>query len=381
MTRRYSQVLQPLDLLGGLRLRHRVFFAPMGVDLADHHGCFTPEMFDFYRGIIEGGCALAFLSNATVSPQSRLQEVGLGLFDQRQVAALKPFLAWAESEGTPVGVQLQHYGGQGSTRLTGSSLLTQSGVPCPRVSKLDPSYRVRIMDEEDIAGVIADFSTSACLAQESGARLVQLQASNGYLLSSFLSPHTNRRTDCYGGSEANRARLLLEVVEAIHRSTGGRLIVTVRLGIDDCLGDEGLHFTRLEETVQALERAGVAALECSMCVGSSFGRFLSYSQEMDRYLQDGVSHIKSQTRLPVGYAGFVEGLDKAEDLLARGVCDWVGMSRALFADNDLIRKELAGRAKEVHRCLWDGKCFGDKSDPRMDRVYCCVNPKYPRPQV
>ncbi len=338
-------------------------------------------MFEFYRGIIEGGCALAFLSNATVSPHSRLQEAGLGLFEARQAEALRPFLAWAEEMGTPVGVQLQHYGGQGTTCLTGSPVLTPSGVPCPRVSRLDSDYRVRIMDESDIAGVIDDFANSACLARDSGSRLVQLQASNGYLLGSFLSPHTNRRTDSYGGSEANRARLLLDVVDAIRQRTDDQLIVTVRLGIDDCLGDEGLHFSRLGETVQALNQAGVAALECSMCVGATFGRFLGYSEEMDRYLQEGVRHIKSQSKVPVGYAGFIDGLDKAESLLARGICDWVGMSRALFADNDLIRKELAGRSSDVFRCRWDGKCFGDKSDPRMDRVYCCVNPKYLRPQV
>lgn len=379
MSAAFARVLEPLRLADDLHLSHRVFFAPMGIDLADARGCFTPEMFAFYRGILEGGCALAFLGNATVAPESRLQAAGLGLYTPAQAEAMRPLLAWAERYGTPVGVQLQHYGGQGSTALTGEPVLTPSGVPCPRLAQLDPGYRTRTMDEADIARVIEQFAHSAWLAWQAGARLVQLQASNGYLLGSFLSPHTNRRQDRYGGSEENRARLLLDVVDAIRKRTGGFVSVTVRLGIDDGLDEGGLRYTALDETLQALAGAGVAAIECSMCIGATFGKFLTYSAEMDAYLQAGVGHVTRQARVPVGFAGFVDSLEKAEDLLQRGVCDWVGMSRALFADNDLIAKSLQGRSAQVHRCRWDGQCFRDKSDPRMDRVYCCVNPKYPRP--
>ncbi|MFW8696252.1 hypothetical protein, partial [Mesorhizobium japonicum] len=84
--------------------------------------------------------------------------------------------------------------------------------------------------------------------------------------------------------------------------------------------------------VQALCQAGVAALECSMCMGATFGQLIVHSETMDHYLQAGVRAIKSVSTVPVGYAGFIDGLDKAEQLLADGVCDWVGMSRALFAD-------------------------------------------------
>ncbi|MBO1540734.1 NADH:flavin oxidoreductase [Pseudomonas sp. OA65] len=377
----YRHVLEPLSLSPHLKLKNRLFFAPMGIDLADENGCFTPAMLDFYKSILAGGCSMAFLSNATVSAQSRLQSAGLGLYAPEQASALKPLLAWSEQVGVPVGVQLQHYGGQGTTTLTDAPVMTPSGVPCPRVSQLDPNYRVRIMDEADIAEVVEQFAHSAWLAWGAGARLVQLQASNGYLLGSFLSPATNQRTDRYGGSEENRARLLLEVIEAIQRRTGPHLLITVRLGIDDRLGEKGLQFSQLKETVQALCRAGVSALECSMCVGATFNQFLTYSPAMDEYLQAGVRAIKSVSTVAVGYAGFIDGLDKAERLLAEGVCDWIGMSRALFADNDLINKTFEGRAHQINRCLWDGQCFKDKSNPRFDRVYCCVNPNYLRPAL
>lgn len=381
MKGQYEHVLAPLELSPDLTLKNRLFFAPMGIDLADQSGCFTTPMLDFYQSIMAGGCAMAFLSNATVSASSRLQSSGLGLYEQNQADALRPLLGWSEETGIPIGIQLQHYGGQGTTILTDSALLTPSGVSCARVARLDPKYRVRIMDEEDIAEVVEQFAHSAWLAWSSGARLVQLQASNGYLLGSFLSPATNRRTDRYGGNEENRARLLLEVIKAIRLRTDPCFMVTVRLGIDDRLGAEGLRFNDLNETVQALCRSGVTALECSMCVGTTFDQFLVFSPAMDDYLQAGVKAIKSVSSIPVGFAGFVDGLEKAERLLADGVCDLVGMSRALFADNELINKTLEGRSQQINRCLWDGNCFKDKSNPRFDRVYCCVNPKYLRPSL
>jgi 2,4-dienoyl-CoA reductase-like NADH-dependent reductase (Old Yellow Enzyme family) len=336
MMTRYPHVLEPLRLAGGLE-RNRLFFASMGVDLADHSGCVTPAMIEFYQGIMEGGCYGVSVQRHGLAAVA-LQSTGLGLFEAHQGESLRAMFAMAEQVNTPVGVQLQHYGGQAPPR-TGVAVLTPSGVPCPRVSKLDPDYRVRIMDETDIALVIEQFAHSAWLAWTNGARLVQLQASNGYLLSSFLSPHTNKRTDRYGGSEENRARLLLEVVRAIRERTQGQLIVTIRLGIDDRLGAEGLQYPDIKETVQALCQAGVAALECSMCMGATFGQLIVHRRPWtlpaSRRAGDQVRGDSAG-----GLRRFHRRSGQGEQLLADGVCDWVGMSRALFADNDLINKTL-----------------------------------------
>jgi 2,4-dienoyl-CoA reductase-like NADH-dependent reductase (Old Yellow Enzyme family) len=280
---------------------------------------------------------------------------------------------------TLVGVQLQHYGGQGTTTLTGEPVWTPSGIPCKRISRLDPNYSTHEMTIDDIRQVVSEFGQAAALAREAGARMIQLQSSNGYLLSSFLSPYTNKRRDAYGGSEENRARLLLEVVASVREAIGDDCALTVRLNIDDRVGDAGLTPAMLEGTVKALEKAGVNAITCSMCIGETFGDLLTYSADMDRHLQQSVKLVKSFTRLPVGYAGYVGDLHKAESLIADGVADFIGFARALFADNDLIVKTLEGREDEIHRCLWDGECFADKANPAFDRVYCCVNPKYRRP--
>ena len=89
--------------------------------------------------------------------------------------------------------------------------------------------------------------------------------------------------------------------------------------------------------------------------------------------------IREFSSVPIGFAGLVDSLKSAEEILSSGVADFVGMGRALFADNDLIHKTLAGRDAAIFRCRWDGQCSKDKFNPKYSRVYCCVNPKYIRP--
>lgn len=373
---RFARVLQPLRLSAGLRLKNRIYFAPMGIDVAHEDGTASDEMTGFYRGIIAGGCGMVVLGNASIHPASRLHRRGLCLHDAAQARALAPLLRLGEDHDCPVVVQLQHYGAQGSATRSGGPLLSPSGVPCPRMAAADPGYRTVAMTRADIAEVTQQFVAAAGLARMAGARMVQLQASNGYLLSSFLSPHTNRRDDDYGGDPARRMRFLIEVVRAI-RQAHPALAVSVRLGIDDCLPEGGQRPELLAPCLEMLEMAGAVAITCSMSIGQTFAAMLRYSPEANDRLRRGVATLRPATRLPLGFAGFVGSLAEAEAAMDLTGADFIGMTRALFADNDLVAKTVAGQP--VDRCRFDGNCFRDKGNPQLDRVYCCVNPKYLRP--
>ncbi|WP_400770686.1 hypothetical protein [Methylosinus sporium] len=374
----FPEVSAPLRL-GRLSLKNRVYFAPMGLDMADECGGMSEPLEQFYNDVIDGGSAMVVLGNSSIDPSTRLHERGLCLHDATHARRLEPLLAYGASRNCPIVIQLQHYGAQGSTRLTGLPLLVPS-APKNHSRRAPGEYRTsRIMDVHDIAEVRRQFVNSARLAQSAGAEMIQLQASNGYLLSSFLSPYTNRREDAYGGSALRRARLLLEVVDDIHAATRGGVDVSVRLGIDDCLGSEGQEPHLLGGVVRALERVGVAAIMCSISIRETFHSLIHPTPEMRRRLIEGVRHIRAQTSLPVGFAGFTASIEQAESLLAERTADLIGMTRAIFADNDLVAKSLAGNQSTVEACLFDGDCFHDKGNPALDRVYCCVNPKYKRP--
>ncbi len=376
---RFPRSLAPLTLRG-VTFANRLFFAPMGVDLAAHSGGMSTALADFLRGIMGGGCGAVVLSNASVTRDSVLQPKGLRMFLQEHADSMKPFLREAAEQGVVVGIQLQHYGGQGTTTFTrGQALLTPSGVGSKSVARLDPRYRTKVMSEEDIRSVQAQFAESALLCRDAGASMVQLQASNGYLLGSFLSRHTNRRTDGYGGSQAARNRMLVETVRAVRRALGDRVVLGLRIGIDDGLGADGLQPVDLEGVIPELEEAGVDLFEASFYVADTFNQLAGRTPEAVVALHDKVAQVRRYCTVPLGFAGYVDGLHSAEAVLAAGVADMVGMARALFADNDLVLKTVQRREDEIHRCLWDGKCFKDKYNPRFDRVYCCVNPKYKRP--
>lgn len=371
----YELSQRPLMIGQGVSLKNRVYFAPMGIDLATSDGSLSEEMLSFYQHVIDGGCAMVVLGNSSIAPSTRLHARGLCLHSHANVEKLAPLVEYGRQRDCPVVVQLQHYGAQGGTQISGQPLL------CPSRSALSGSRGAEAleMSVEDIDAVCDQFAQAALRARQAGARMVQLQASNGYLLSSFLSPWTNHRHDAYGGSPLKRARFLLEVIDRIHRVTAGELEVSVRLGIDDCVGANGQQPELLQDVVAALENAGTSAIMCSITIKETFRYMLSAHPTIQQQFVEGVRLIKSFTSLPVGYAGFIGSLQEAENQLQLGHCDLIGMSRALFADNDLINKSLAGHEDKVQQCRFDGNCFRDKSNPQLDRVYCCVNEHYKRP--
>ena len=374
----FKLVNAPLELSDRIVIKNRIYFAPMGIDMADGDGGFSCEMGEFYQGIIDGGCGMVVLGNASIHPSTQLHGRGLCLHNENHAKTLASIIKYGVAKQCPVVIQLQHYGAQGSTARTGLPVISPSGRACSRMTKNDPQYRVRQMDESDIVVVKQQFLDAAIRAQGAGATMIQLQAANGYLLSSFLSPLTNQRTDLYGGSPLRRARLLLEVVESIGTYCPG-LGVLVRLGIDDCMERDGQEPRLLHEVIVALELAGVKAISCSMAIGETFHQLLGRSDQARLKLLNGVREIRDVSNIPIGFSGFVASLEEAELHLSDGISDFVGMTRALFADNDLVRKSLDGNSNAVQKCLFDGNCFRDKGNPDLDRVYCCVNKKYLRP--
>lgn len=374
----YPSLFSPLSV-NGLELPNRLFFPSMGIDMANLDGTFSDGLSEFYEGLVESGCGLVVLSNATVSPDSVHQLRGLRMYQEYHADALAGFIARSAARGVTVGVQLQHYGGQTGTRHTGKPVLTPSGVPSPSAAKRDPNYQAVAMSLDQIQEVQSQFVQAARLCARAGARFIQFQSSNGYFLSSFLSPFTNRRADGYGGDPIKRARLLLEIIGETRKAVGKEVSLGVRLQVDDCIGPEGLVAEQLAWVVPLLEQAGVDIIEASMSTAETFHALFERTPETELHLQRQVKKVKGYATVPVGFAGFIDSMETAERLVTEGVADMAGMARALFADNDLIIKSVWGQRQNIHWCQWDGKCFRDKSNPAFNRVYCCVNPKYKRP--
>lgn len=375
----YAAVRAPLTIRG-VTFRNRTMLAAMGLDMAELDGRMSPALGDFYANVARGGVGAAMLSNTSVSPETALLPRALKLVSDDHASSMAPVIGEIERGGAVAGIQLQHYGAQGMTTLTrGRAVLSPSGVPCPVMQRADPRYRIRVMDLDDIARIRGEFADAAQRAVRAGARLLQLQASNGYLLSSFLSKGTNHRDDAYGGDPERRARFVAEVVADVRATIGDGVVLGLRLQLDDFVGPEGLEPRDVLPVVPMLEDAGVDMIEASFCIGRTFSQMSENTAGTRAKLAGRVRDLRAAARVPVGFSGFVGSLRESCALIEDGTVDYVAMARALLADNDLVAKELSGREDRVHRCLWDGQCFRDKYDPKRQRVMCCVNPRYARP--
>ncbi|MEO4091748.1 NADH:flavin oxidoreductase [Acinetobacter pittii] len=363
----------------GLRVKNRIFLSSIGLDLADEDGKCSVELVDFYKKIIDGSVGMVKIGNATVSSSSRLHKRGLGLFTLEHVNALKPIIDYGNEKNSLIVIQLQHYGAQGSSQYTSSPLLSPSGKSCSRMMNKFPHDQVIEMTTNDIENVINEFIYAAWLVYQAGGKAIQIQAANGYLISSFLSPYTNQRTDEYGGSPQKRGLILKKIIEGINIKTKGKLHIFVRLGIDDGFdNDIGQKPEYLQSLIKELENLNVSGIECSICIGETFHKFLQgFNLKIKQRLFAGARTIKSYTKkIPVGCTGLVTSIEDAENLLKEYNLDYIGMARALFADPQLLNKFY--QKIPVNHCKFEGFCFRDKSNPILDRVYCCVNPDYLR---
>lgn len=343
---------------------NRLYFSSVGFDVCDEGGRPLPAFFDIYESIIEGGCGFGFLGNASIDPLSQYTDRGLKLVSSEHAEDLRPLIALAKSKQRPLVIQLQHYGVQSAT----SELASR------------PKGDVTAVPDAQIENYIAQFCDAARLAMGVGAQAIQVHAANGYLLSSFLSPRTNRRRDRWGGSPLKRAELLLEILRRIRALAAGRMAVFVRLQVDDGLGDDGLHVELLDEVVGAIESAGADAITCATGVAETFGKFLGDRDYTVDLTSAAARFLKARTRLPIGFAANLDSLSFAERLIDDGTADFVGFGRAIVADHQFPNKELANRLDAVNRCRWDSFCLRDKKEPLASRVYCCVNDAYLRPQ-
>jgi 2,4-dienoyl-CoA reductase-like NADH-dependent reductase (Old Yellow Enzyme family) len=359
--------------------KNRLYFSSLGMDLCNEHGFPGPEFFAVYQSLMDGGCGFGFLGNANVDADSRYNSRGLALTTPAHTQALRPLFQAARERGFLLGVQLQHYGPQAIPSEHGI-ILSPSGIASATVLDAFPQARAVAMSHEQILRCIDQFSAAARLAQQAGASLIQIQASNGYLVSSFLSPKTNRREDEWGGSPVKRARLLLSIVEGIRKATDDKVAITVRLGMDDGLGEEGQHAGLLGDVVVALEASGVSAITCSTGISETFRFFFKNKEKALAMSREGCRYLKSFVQIPLGFTGSVKNVAQANEIIESGDADFVGFGRAMLADNHFVAKELAGRKDLVTRCRGDDFCFRDKKEPMATRVYCCVNPDYRRPE-
>jgi 2,4-dienoyl-CoA reductase-like NADH-dependent reductase (Old Yellow Enzyme family) len=336
----------PIQLPCGLTLPNRLVKASMTEHMAAPDGRPTERHVQLFRRFAEGGSGLLLTGNVVIDGH-HLEAFGNVTFETSQ--ELEPYRRWARAGGaTPIVMQLNHPGRQAMRSVT-QEPVAPSAVGLPNKKYFATP---RAMDESEILATVERFATAARTAERAGFAGVEVHAAHGYLLSQFLAPNVNRRTDQWGGALANRARLLMRVVERIRESVSRDFAVGVKLNAGDFVGG-GLEAADATEVMGELCRRDVDFIEVS---GGTFERPVSFghglsesTRKREGYFIEMAQRAREVTTVPLIVTGGWRSAAAMNEAIRSGACDLIGLARPLAAEPALPRRLMAdpqARAQE-----------------------------------
>ena len=338
----------PLALPNGAVVPNRVAKAAMEENMADAGQLPGAALRALYAAWARGGAGLIITGNVMIDGRAMTGPGGVVL---ERDTPREPFAAWARDAragGAQVWMQINHPGRQVLAAMKGEAW-APSAVALDIGKHSTLFARPRAMTEADIAEVVTRFADTARAAEESGFSGVQIHAAHGYLLSQFLSPLVNRRTDAWGGSLANRARLLLDVVKAVRAQVSPGFCVAIKLnsadfqrgGFSEADARQVLLWLN-ELPVDLVELSGGSYEAPAMQGRSADGRTLA----REAYFLEFAKELAAVASMPVMTTGGIRRRAVAEQVLASGVA-MVGVATALAQRPDLPAIWLAGGELEV----------------------------------
>ena len=356
----YARLFTPLDL-GFTRLENRIVMGSMHTGLEDRARDF-PKLAAYFAARARGGAGLLVSGGIAPNRAAWGKPFAGKLSSRREVARHRLVADAVHAEGGKICMQILHTGRYAYHPFP----VAPSALRAP-INRFTP----RALSSDGVRDQIADFVNCAVLAREAGYDGVEIMGSEGYFINEFLAPRTNKRTDEWGGSLENRARLALEVVRQTRAAVGRDFIIIFRIsGLD--LVEDGGNGAEVEWLASQMEAAGATMLNTG--IGWHEARIPTIAGMVPRAAFGWVSaRIRAATRLPVIATNRLNTAQDAESLLASESADLVSMARPLLADPDLPRKAREGREPEINTCIACNQGCLDRVF-EGDRATCLVNP-------
>ena len=334
----------PLELPCGLRIGNRLLKSAMSEQLANGAHDPTRRLDRLYATWAEGGIGLQITGNVMVDRTALGEPDNVALDTQSDLAAFARWANAAQCQGALAFVQLNHPGKQ-SPRFLSREPVAPSAVPL-RGRVAAGFHPPRELREEEIGRIIGQFACAARLARRAGFAGVQIHGAHGYLVSQFLSPRHNQRTDGWGGDAERRRRFVLEVYRAIRAAVGPRYPVSIKLNSRDFQQD-GFSEQESMAVVEALAAEGMDLIEISggtyeapamMGARPDLGGAARQAYFLD-YAEEVRAHTR--TRVPLAVTGGFRSGSAMRDALRSGATDLIGMARPLAIHPDFPRRLLA----------------------------------------
>ncbi len=368
----YPHLLSPIRI-GNVKFKNRIIGAPTSPSMATAEGFFTPEMIAYLEDRASGGAAMVTYGEAIphgATGKSHNKQVVLDSFGVRQ--GLSESVRLIHNHGCLASIQLSHGGMYGGLASVGGDKGVCEIAYGP--SEMDmPAGHVYEMPIEVIDEIVESYRKGAQLCKEVGYDCVQVHIAHGWLHNQFLSPLFNHRTDEYGGSLENRARLVVRTLDAVRAGVGKGFPIELRMNGDDMV--EG--GVTLDEYIELAKMVEDKVDFFNISVGNHEDPAMFCRTHPSAFFPRGINvqfaaAIKKHVKKPVACVGSLIHPAQMEEIIASGQADLIEIGRGMFADPAIADKALCGRADDITPCIRCYECFGNTMTTEMAR--CTVNP-------
>lgn len=367
MKSKYQHIFSPMTIRH-MTVKNRIVMMPMGTNFGEQNGEMSFLHINYYEQRAKGGTGLLIVENASVdSPQGSNGTTQLRIDSDNYIPRLYKLCENVHKHGARIAIQINHAGASAMSSRIGMQPVSASDVPSKEGGEIP-----RPLTKEEILNIVRKYAEAARRAQICGFDAVEIHAGHSYLISQFLSPIYNKRTDEFGGSAENRTRFARMILEAVRKQVGPHFPIFLRISADELM--EGGN--TLEDTLAYLEylEKEVDVFDVSCGLNGS----IQYQIDAN-YLPDGwrsymARAVKEKFGKPCIAVGNIRHPQIAEEILAKGDADFIGMGRGLIAEPEWVNKVEYGNECDLRSCIsCNIGCAGHRIGLNQP-IRCTVNP-------
>ena len=363
----YPHIFSPLTVKN-MTIKNRIVMMPMGTNYGEQNGEMSFLHINYYEQRAKGGTGLIIVENASIdSPQGSNGTTQLRIDHDNYLPRLFKFCENIHRYGTKIAIQINHAGASAISSRINMQPVSASDVPSKEGGEIP-----RPLSREEILHIVKKYGEAAKRAQTAGFDAVEIHAGHSYLISQFLSPITNKRTDEFGVSVENRTRFCRMVIDEVRKQVGPFFPIMLRLSADELMEGGNTLDDTLEYLDYLQEEVDIFDVSCGLN-GS-----IQYQIDAN-YLPDGwrsymTKAVKEKFNKPCISMGNIRDPKVAERILADGDADLIGMGRGLIADPAWVNKVATGHECDLRKCIsCNVGCAGNRIGVNRP-IRCTVNP-------
>ena len=363
----YPHIFSPLTVKN-MTIKNRIVMMPMGTNYGEQNGEMSFLHINYYEQRAKGGTGLIIVENASIdSPQGSNGTTQLRIDHDNYLPRLFKFCENIHRYGTKIAIQINHAGASAVSSRINMQPVSASDIPSKEGGEIP-----RPLSREEILHIVKKYGEAAKRAQTAGFDAVEIHAGHSYLISQFLSPITNKRTDEFGGSVENRTRFCRMVIDEVRKQVGPFFPIMLRLSADELMEGGNTLDDTLEYLDYLQEEVDIFDVSCGLN-GS-----IQYQIDAN-YLPDGwrsymAKAVKEKFNKPCISMGNIRDPKVAERILADGDADLIGMGRGLIADPAWVNKVATGHECDLRKCIsCNVGCAGNRIGVNRP-IRCTVNP-------